>query len=207
MATYADMQARIIAETNRDDLADDLASALTRAIQRAIEFYADTRFWFNEFTQASVCTPQSEYVNQPTGLRKIDRLSVQVGANSYGLKSQPFTKIDELARAMPDNVGQPTDYATFGYQVRLWRMPNIAYPLNFIGIADLSALVKPTDANAWTNEAQDLIAARARYVLYRDQFRDPDGAATAHGAELEELGRLNHETAKRLGTGRVRPSW
>lgn len=207
MATYADMQARIVSETNRDDLLDELQSALLRSINQAIEFYADTRFWFNETTQPAICTPNNEYVAQPGGLRKIDRLSVQVGSNSYTLKPQSFTWVDEMARINPGNLGQPTDYAVYGYQVRLYRMPNIAYPLNFIGIINLAPLVDGGDTNAWMNEAQDLIAARARYVLYRDQFRDQAGAALAQEATAEALGRLGHETTKRLGTGRLKPSW
>jgi hypothetical protein len=206
MAAYGDMQARIIAETNRDDLLDDLAPNLLLAINQSIEFYADTRFWFNETIQAAVCVPNNEYVTQPTGLRKIDRLAVQVGGSQYGLTVRPFTVIDEWARAAV-SIGQPTDYATYGYQVRLFRMPNIAYPLSFIGIINLSALALPTDTNAWMNEAQDLIAARSRYLLYRDLFRDQAGMQTAKMAEEEALSRLKSETAKRLGTGRMRSSW
>ena len=38
MATLGDLKARIIAETNRDDLLDDLAEALEQVINQAIEF-------------------------------------------------------------------------------------------------------------------------------------------------------------------------
>jgi hypothetical protein len=206
MATYADMQTRIIAETNRDDLLDDLATSLTRAINQSIEFYANTRFWFTEALLTAVCSPYNEYVAFPTGLRIIDRIGLTVGSTQYPLKVRSLVTIEDWAK-VAISTGQPTDYAVYGDQIRLWRQPTIAYPLTFIGIADLSALVDGDDQNAWTNEAQDLIAARARYLLYRDQFRDQAGAQTAQIAEGEALSKLKGETARRLGTGRMRSSW
>jgi hypothetical protein len=88
MATLADLKARIIAETNRDDLADDLATALDEVISRAIEFYAVQRFTFNEYRQTATTVANNQYVTLPAGTRMIDYLSVTVGSNAYPLRPQ-----------------------------------------------------------------------------------------------------------------------
>lgn len=199
MATYLSLRNRIIAETNRDDLSDTLASQLLLHIAQAIEYYADRRFWFNEGIKPGVCVIGNEYANRPSGMRSIDRVTVAVGATAYKLKPSPLTLIDELA--IVASIGQPTRYAELGDTIRLYPKPNVAYPLSFIGIVDLATLVADSDTNAWTVQGYDLITARAKATLYRNQFKDDAGAARAKEEETEARNRLNRETAERLGSG------
>lgn len=199
MATYLDLQTRIITETNRDDLSDTLASQLTLHIARAIEFYASKRFWFNEGTKTGVCVIGNEYAAKPSGLREIDRASITVGAAITPLTEKPLVYIDDLATVTSS--GQPSLYAETGDQIRLWPKPNQAYPLGFIGIVDLTVLAAAGDTNAWTNQGYDLITARTKFTLYRNQFKDEAGAGFAKDEEVEALAKLSGETARRLGSG------
>lgn len=199
MATYADLKARIISETNRDDLVDTLAGQLTTHIAQAIDFYASRRFWFTEGVKTSATVAGNEYLAKPTGMRVIDRLTVLVGAVAYSMLERPFNVIDELATVT--SIGQPTSYAELVDQIRMWPKPGIVYPMTFIGIVDQTALVNPTDSNAWTNQAYDLITARTKFTLYRGQFKDDTGANYAKDEEAEALNRLVGETANRLSTG------
>lgn len=106
-------------------------------------------------------------------------------------------------------VGQPTDYAISSGQIRLYPFPGVAYPLSILGVIDQAPLnyTDPTSQNAWTNEAQDLIVARAKMLLFRDYFRDSEQAAIASGTEQQALSRLTGTATEQLGTGRMRGAW
>lgn len=199
MATYGDLKTRIITETVRDDLADTLAAQLALHIAQAIEFFASERFWFNEGIKSSVCVIGNQYAAKPTGMRVVDRVTVTVGNLPRRLNERSLVRIDELA-AVPSS-GQPYDYAETGDQIRVYPTPNLAFPLTFIGIVDLPALVNPTDTNAWTVQGYDLITARAKFTLYRGQFKDDTGASMAQGEIQDALAKLRGETARRLSTG------
>lgn len=205
MPAFSDLQTRIITETSRDDLSDTLAAQLVLHIARAIEYYADHRFWFNEAILPGVCVVGNQYAPIPTAMRTLDRVSIQVGTPFIPLTKRSLVWIDDMSTIVTN--GPPTNFAVLGYQIRQWPTPNFAYPLNFVGIVNLSTLANPTDSNAWTNEAYDLTTARAKFTLYRDQFKDKDGMAGAAEAEAEALSKLTAETARRLGTGRVRSRW
>ena len=212
MATYADLKARIIRETIRDDLSDTLALSLTQAIKDAIEFYADQRLWFNETILTSVTVLNNEYVSLPgtLALRKLDRFAITVGATQYPLRAQSLVQIEDWAKAIQTQ-GQPTDYAVYGSQdiptYRLWPRPNAVFPLTWVGVIDEPALSADSDTNSWTTYGYGLITARAKMLLFRDQFRDAEGAQLAANAEAQQLQTLKVETARRLGTGRIRSSW
>jgi len=86
MATLGDLKARIIRETNRDELADapgaDATAAssadLDGAIRRAIEFYAAKRFWFNETTGTTLAVIGASTAPAPIGLRVDDHADITV---------------------------------------------------------------------------------------------------------------------------------
>lgn len=209
MATLGDLKARVKAETNRDDLDDELATALTEVIQQAIKYYETSRFTFTESRTVSTTLSNDEYVAVPDGLQVIDQLSVQVGSNRYPLRVQAYQTIEEW-NGYATTSGQPTDYAVSQGQIRLYPIPNTAYPLIFLGIKTVTPALdyaNDTSTNAWLVQGYDLIAARVRYLLYRDYFRDDQGASIALGAEQEALADLRKSASLLLGTGRMRGSW
>lgn len=200
--TLLDLQTQIADELFRDDLTNQIASA----VNRAIEHYAAKRFWFTEQRVTGVCVPDNEYMAYPMGLRVLDAVFVANGISGappgYPLLKKSEAEIEEFFQA----VGTPTQpmlYCTIGEQIRLYPQPNLAYPLTFVGIFDVApALVNPTDVNAWSVVGQDLICARAKYTINRDILRDAQGAQADLLAQTEALGRLNAETARRVGTSR-----
>jgi len=205
MATLGDLKARVIRETNRDDLADDLADALSYAITSAIDFYSTQRWDFNEARTVDTMLSGEEYTTLPTGTRILDELYLIIGGVRYRLTKQEMDYIEGLY-SVP-MIGQPTDYAVFQGQVRVWPTPNRNYSVIWLTIEDQPALTDDSSSNAWTTEGYDLIAARTRYLLYRDQFRDSAGAAVAYAAEQEAYGNLKGTTNRLIGTGRMRASW
>jgi hypothetical protein len=193
MATLGDLKTRVILETNRDDLAEgeESEAALTGAIDRAIEYYADEKFYFNRDSGTAITTSGTGYVVCPYAVRVPETVSY----NGTLLAKVPFDSISYLTLT-----GQPTRWAENGGLIQLSPIPDAAYSLTVHGIAQIDAPEDDGDETVWTNEAYDLIVARVRFLLYRDVFRDKDGAQLAAQAEGEALTRLRKETRRRSVT-------
>lgn len=190
MATLGEIKTRIATELVRDDLTGDLAGQLAIHIARAIEYFSDTRFWFNQIVTTFPAT--GETVAIPANVRKIDALSIP--ALDLALLPVP------LAEQETGSTGVPETFAYDNGDLRLYPAPETSYTLRLVGVKQIDAPADDGSENEWTDEAQDLIVARARMTLCRDQFRDPEGATLAKAAVEEALDRLQHETAKRLSS-------
>jgi hypothetical protein len=191
MATLGDLKTRIKTEMVRTDLNDELASTLDLHIQRACEYFADERFWFNAYIGTVACVPGSQTVSVPVAIRRVDRVSIpsiQVEVREVLLTEFP----DFVASAIPQVYAYDND------ALIMYPTPDQAYSLRVVGTKQINAPATDADSNEWTNEAQDLIVARAKMTLYRDQFRDLEGVGIAKSATEEELTRLKRETARRL---------
>lgn len=197
MATLGDLKARIADEL----LKRNLTTQIAQHIARAIEHYAGQRFWFNtgRVLAAAVAADADGYVALPAGTRLIDQILI----GQIILERRDPALVDEWL-AMSAVVGQPSDYAVSGDRVRLYPTPAAPVALQVVGTFDQPALATDADSNAWTNEAVDLIDARARMTLYRDVLRDPEGVAMAKDAIRDAETDLNMKTMRRLGSGRVR---
>lgn len=192
MATYADLKARIVRETTRTDLLDELADALTEHIQDACDEFADRRFWFNQSIQ-SISTAAN--INSlPIAMRVIDRV-----AGPYN-DLTPVTIDDMPDFGIHPQSGLPTKYAYYNGALRFDVTPDAAYAVTVYGVAQASVLVNDGDTNFWTNEGLRLITAQTSMTLYRDQFRDPEGAALASQAVQSSLDKLIRETERRTRT-------
>lgn len=194
MATLGDLKAAIIADMDRDDLADESAATLTRHIRAAIEYYADQQFWFNQAVVSVSTVADVATVAIPASMRVVDRVAARFN-NLTPIELSDF----------PDDGGQPLKgapqcYAFDGGDLRLFPTPDAVYPLGLYGIAQINAPAQDVDSNAWTTEAFALIAARVRFTLYRDVFRDPEGAEMAMGGLQEALTELKMQSERRLRT-------
>lgn len=208
--TLGDLRQRIIDETNRDDLADDLLSALNRVIGDAIDYYAAERWWFTEVRATTTCTIGNEYLALPDGVRLLDRPFLLVNQVRYSLTKRSMEEIERFNTVVV--TGQPTDFAVFGSNIRLWPWPAQAFPIVWLEVADAASLdfTNANSSNAWTVNAAPLIAARSKIILYRDYLsaseQDPR-ITLAMKQEAEAYSRLKSETNRRLGTGRIAPAW
>lgn len=193
MPTLSELKARIVTETNRDDIAlgGELEPLLNDTIARAIEFHADESFWFNRASAAAETVAEAATVAVPEGLRIVLGLSCE---------GPPLRKVSADQMEGLSGAGRPLLWAEEDGAVRLWPVPDAAYILLLTGIAELGV---PAESNEWTEAACDLIAARVRMLLFRDSLRDIDGVRLAAAAEEEALARLRRETRRR---GRVAPA-
>jgi hypothetical protein len=212
-STLADLQNRIIAETNRDDLADVLASQLNQSIYDSIEKYANERFWFNESRVVTTLSPGGEYTSLPSGYEFITDVYIQVGGVFFWLQKKTNEYLESLY-AIPQ-IGQPIYWAPYQTNARVWPTPNTTYPMVWMTISDVTpALVYSStipdtanQSNNWTVDGQRLICAQAKQFLYRDVFKDPDNANAAQAAINDAYAELKGITNRRLSTGFVRASW
>ena len=214
MATLGDVKTRIISETTRDDLADDLATQFQNIILRSIDHYANERWWFNEYRALIPTVAGQSYVLWPTtapGLRVIDELYLEQGGGNtrWPIQVRSIAEFEDLSQ--PATTGQPTDYLVANDRIKLFPTPNAVYNLALDGLVDVTPiLAADTDSNAWTNQGQNLIVARAKIILYRDYLsatvQDPR-LANATMQEESAYSRLRSESTRRTATGRIMPSW
>jgi hypothetical protein len=190
MATYADLKTRIADELSRDDMGTggDAANALTQAISSAIAFYADEALWFNHNSGTRTTTNGVGTISLPSTVR----VAATVTYLSLDLLRVPLEVIEQLT-----DTGIPTRWAQNGDLIQLWPIPDGAYTLSVYGIASVAAPTADGDSTIWTNEAYDLIAARAKVNLLRFPLRDAAGLALAMQEEAEALSKLRRESRKR----------
>ncbi|MGE5721542.1 MAG: hypothetical protein ACM3YM_03700 [Sphingomonadales bacterium] len=191
--SLGDLMSRIIDETDRDDLGSGgaLSNQLALCIERAIEFYSDEAFWFNRAAATATTANGSATVPLPSEIRAADTVS----CNGCALRKVPVRDLEYRTES-----GRPSLWAMDGDAIRLWPTPDAAYPIGIYGVARIDPPGSDGAANAWTTEAQDLIAARTRFLLFRDVLRDGEGAQLAAQAEGEAIDRLRRETRRRAVT-------
>ena len=209
MTTYADMQARIADEIQRSDL----TTQIQNAIQSAIQHYERKRFYFNElFDNGSWSTVlgQEFYSGATTPLiytmASIDTLTIFAFNNRYKLQPRSAGWIEDLSVGVTWN-GMPTDWCYVGEQIRMYPIPNAAYPVLTTGTQRLVALIQPTDYNAWTIDAEVLIRSVAKRILFTHVLYDQERAGIMVQEEQLALAGLQSESSQRVAAGgRIRPS-
>ena len=194
MPTLGALKTRIRTELDRDDMGTSgaLEGVLTDAIARAVEFHSDEAFWFNRASGSATTSNGDATLDPPSGVR----IATGVARNGALLARAALGDIEHLAGS-----GAPAAWAGNEGAIQLSPVPDGAYTLVVYGLASTGVPALDADANIWTTEAYDLIAARVRLTLLRDVLRDSEGAALAKLAEDEALARLRRETSRRGRTG------
>lgn len=218
-ADYITLQRAVADELgDRSDLLSELdgsslgSSPIKRAIQSAIAKWEAEPFWFNEdyttpfFTTVAgqelygVGTDPDDFAATPG----IVVLHILVGGNRFEMKRQGWQYLEEISPS-PTARGQPFEWAWFANKIRLYPIPDGAYPVR-ASRTKLMALSADGDTNIWTNEGYDLIRSEAKLILARDVLHDQQLKAECeeaiYGNPLRPLdkgyyGRLKAETMRR----------
>jgi hypothetical protein len=205
MSTFAQMEARIISELHRDDI----ASVVDDYINDAIAHYQRFRFWFNEKKSMTVTVAGTDLYNWPTDLVKLDRLVMLVNSRETGLELVAPEDIDGLGIQASDR-GEPEWYANYGKAFRLYPCPDKAYPL-----AQYYLFTVPAEntgsavENMWTKEAEELIRTRAKKLLVGQFMPTGDTMSWASMLDKQEhdlLQDMQRQTQESTQSGRLR-SW
>jgi hypothetical protein len=233
-ATYITLQQQIADELgDRQDLLSPLGdsnlalSPIQNAIQSAVAKWEREPFYFNQvIVQTTLAGPYAfstvagqeyygaaDYAPLAT-FAKIRKAWVFISSNRYAMNERTPQYLDDIS-VNPAVTGEPIDWAYAAEMLRLYPIPNGAYPVGLEAIQRLSALVNPSDANAWTQDGFDLIRAEAKLILAEEVLKDPPLAQLMQRAIYGDpaqpqrrgyLEALKAESARRGGRGKIRPS-
>lgn len=194
-------------------------SPIQQAVQNAIAKYERRRFYFNEITAINnfnTVVKQEFYTSSDSALigtmPHIDKVWVFISGNRYSLNPRTEQYLSDTS-LNPIVTGQPVDYAMYAETMRLYPIPDGAYPITFEGTQRLAALSANSDTNAWIQDAADLIKAEAKYDLYMNVLKQADqaqaqrqlidGTSTSDGF----LSALMGETSQRIAGNKIRASY
>lgn len=175
---YGQLQAQIAFELGqRTDLltipsGSNLAlSPIQQAIQNAIAKWEREHFYFNEIeaiNNVNTVVGQEFYttVTWPfiAAQIHIDKIWVVISNNRYSLNPRTEQYIADTS-LNPSVQGQPIDYSYYAETIRLYPIPDGAYPITIEGTQRFSTLVKTSDSNSWITDAADLIKAEAKFDI------------------------------------------
>ena len=209
MSTYADMQARIVRELHRNDLASDIKTH----ILSAISFYSSVRVNGNEKRFAPITTIKGTKFydtttpspgTMPSDVIEIDSITTTVNTRIYQLTQTSYSDLEKIDVGNSTLSGYPRLWAWYAAQLRLYPSPNGAYTLTISGQSVLPTLSADTDSNFWTNDGEILIRQRAKKTIALDLTLDSEMASRCAELEKEALTNLKAETNQLISSGRLR---
>lgn len=205
MASYLDLRTNIANDLTRTDIDAQTKSA----VQDAIKFYEPERFWFNQTRSLTFPTiaAQNNYgavaLSQIPNIIQIDRMFFRDATSQWLLEKQEEVDFEWLLGSNAAN-GRPTDYTFIDGQIYFWPTPAAVYTVRPIMHYRLTPLVADADSSPWCNEAENLIRAHAKMILYSNLIEDDAGAARMQAQIPALKAKLDEETTSRLSTGRIR---
>lgn len=177
---YGQMQSTIAIELgNRTDIQIN-TSVITNAIQTAIAKWERSRFYFNELNAINVFNTvaaqeyytSTDYAGIAT-IAHIDKMWALVGNNRYYFTPRTMQYLDEVS--VNANVAAPSvgcDYAYYAETLRIYPIPDGAYPISIQGTKRFTNLSLSTDMNVWTQDAEALIRTEAKLDIYLNYLKD-----------------------------------
>ena len=206
MTTFGTLRDRIADELDRSDF----TTQIEREIKSAIQHYDKQRFWFNEARNISFATVDgTEYYGSSVdsdipNLLFIDTLRIAItSTDKYDLERVPFEDLASISDSITADEGQPTGYAYYAKQIRLYPIPDASYSVYGSGVMFLGDLSASADTNAWMTDGEELIRARAKWSLLTHVIKEKSSADDMKAVEKEELSALIAATNSRKATGRI----
>lgn len=211
MATYLDMQTRIMDELDRPDLLPQVK----KAILSAVSFYAHKKFYFTETSYTFNTIVGQEYYGTTANAAIVtspntEILNINVNQGRVELDKVSFEDIDSISY-LATSMGQPDRFAWRANQFRLYPIPSQVWTITAFNTSHLTTLSADSDTNVWMQEdyAEALIRARAKMDLILNVIRGVDMSeelAGIMGQETQERAALFSEAASRKATGVMAPT-
>lgn len=203
MPSLGTMKTRIADELARADLTSQIADAITSAVAH----YDTGSWWFNETSGTfSVSSGTDEYTSSTatflTSLIREDGVTATVNGDREPMRRISWAEmVTKRWDATPS--GSPLQYAIYQQRFYVYPVPNATYTITVWYQGIIGVPGADGSSNAWTNEGEALIRARAKYLLFRDVIRDPAEASVQAAAEAEALRALRAMNRARQATGFV----
>lgn len=215
--TYAQLISRITGRLNRDDL-DNQSSSPTvdlarNAIQAVILHYQRELFYPAEATDTSkTCTIGNKWVDLPSGWQDVSTIRILQNSTIWipldRVRYDSILEQDNLytsVQSLPAVWAPYNDPVGGARAIRLFPVPNLAYPLEFTFTSPPAAPASDSTVNFWTTDAQEMCIEGAIAHLCDTYLNNPVRAAKAKERELEEFLSLNSKTIRALGGIRTVP--
>jgi hypothetical protein len=200
MSDYGTMISRCLSDMNRTDLTATVQSEIISAI----DHYERSDWYFLETQTDITSTASTEYYNLPADFVKLDSLVITVNGNTYPLNRRTYGYLEDIFVRSTTYTGQPTDYAIYQEQIRLYPVPVAAYVMTLSYVQTLAGLTTSTDSNAWTTTGEELIRSRVCSQVAARKLHDLDKAQTYRALEADALSDLRGLNMRRLMTGHSR---
>lgn len=184
------------------------AEMLTQIETLQSEFFWPTPRTINN-TSLPVAAPVTQsgvrYYNIPSIVMTIDKLRMLYAQIWVTLNQRSIDYILERDVNEPPVLTVPTDYCVEGNQIRIYSVPNDAYPLEMTGMMKIAAPVNDADHNFWTEEAAQAVRHSTLHEIYQTKVKNAQ-KAQEHLTQAEfEKDRLHDLTAVKETTGIIKP--
>lgn len=202
MATYGQAVDQILSELAKTETS--ITSFVQQELLQAVDFYSTTRFWFNETNIQFVTSLSSVYYPLgASGALEIDSVVITIGGIKYDLREENYAVLNELD--LGNTFGQPTRYAWWMENVRLYPVPNASWTVDVSYQQRFATLSASGDSNAFLTHGLEMIKARVHKNLNAIRYDNPSKARAAEMIENNAYTRLILQTEKLLMTGKISP--
>jgi len=202
MATYGDLQSRIIDETQREDLQTQIQAC----IQTAIAYYQQDSFYQSDTVASITPTQGVQSYTLPTDFVWMRNVFITFNGTRYPLRCVTY----EFLLSEDDNTtdpvqGSPVDYALFGNSIYIFPRPDssTSYSMMYDYVNAPAAPSADSDSDFWTNAAEAMVRNRAKFLLYTDVLGQPDLGAVFKARADEEHQQLREQSAMRKWTSSI----
>lgn len=205
MSTYTQLQSNIATTLSRNDL----TTSIQEAIKRAVRYYERELFWFNYAEDSFVgsSTAQRSWTISSTNTF-LYVTQVVVNYNSARYELEPANMEDIKAMDATNLNGLPSRWAMdpVDSHIVFDTNLNVTATVSYTYIKKMTTLSAVGDSNEFTNNASDLIEARACWWLYLTKIKNGAAAQAMKEEELNQLACLKGETSFKTSSGRVKPT-
>lgn len=212
MATLAQIKADIADDI--DDTTGEYSAAIAKAVFEAIRFCERRSYYFNEtrdITFPTIDTQEWYDAADNSNIPTLVRIQYAFREDANNVRLPLNREPPELLEYLADNSairGEPMLFTYFGQRIRIYPIPD-SQPFTIrlqVGPYRLAPLVNDSDSNVWTIEAQDMIKARAKYIVCKNTLKDVNMATEALNDWTDQDAALSRETSSRNGSGYIQPT-
>lgn len=206
-ANYSNLVGQIADEI--DDTTNEYNAQIQSAIFSAIRYCERFPYYFNQTRDETFVTVDGQEFYDATDNARIPtlvRIEAAFSEDSQGQRTTLIRWRPEQMEQVADNSaarGEPYAFTYFARKIRLYPIPGATvYTIRLqLNPYRLTPITDPTESNAWTTEAFDMIKARSKYVLYKDILKDAALAAEALNDFNDQHQALVAETSRRNASG------
>lgn len=202
---YSTLQSNIASMLSRSDL----TTQIQEAIKRAVRFYERDLFWFNRSEDSFIgsSTPKRAFTVSATNtLLQITQVVVNYNSARYELVPENLETIKAWDSNNLNGLPHRWAYDPNGRLITFDTNLNVTATVSYTFIKKMPTLSVAGDSNEFTDNASDLIEARACWWLYLTKIKNKPAADAMKEEELNQLSSLKGETAFQTSSGRVTPT-